>query len=333
MRQLLLLTAATSLSALVLASCSSAAADAAPTNLSGGSDTSFTGEELEITDFVGTLVIKTGPGMQRSVFVEEGLAVSKGELDAPELEQTKDGFRIKGDEVKVKNCSSRNNKYELQIKGHSKRPLEDFPVVTVTAPSDIELDLQIIGGKATIGDVSEADLNVSGCGDIILGDVADELDASINGSGDIQAGDVGGLEAAIRGSGDIFVGQVDGAADMSIAGSGDIATGRVGGSIEAGIAGSGDIRSSGGTDELDVGIRGSGDVRIQDASFETADLSVAGSGDIRVGGTVGDLDIAIAGSGDIMVDKATGEVDVSRVGSGDIVVDGKRWTRKGWVAD
>lgn len=317
-----------------LAACSSATAEAGPAlQLAGAESVSFSGDEIEIEDFIGTIVIETGPGMTLSATLESGVAVAAGELDAPVVRRTKNGVSVEGDDrAKVRNCNTSNGSYHLQIKGHSKRPLSDFPVLRMTAPSNADLDLEIVAGLATIGDVAEADAGVSGCGDITLANVAGELEAGVNGSGDIAAGDVGALSAAIRGSGDIRVGEVAGEAEMSIAGSGDIAVGRVGGEMELNIAGSGDIRAAGGAGELEVNIHGSGDVRIEDGAFGDAELNIAGSGDIRIDGEVRDLAISIAGSGDIRVATATGEVDVSRFGGGDIYVNDKRWTKKGWVA-
>ena len=240
MRALPLLTTLASASALILASCSSGLADADPANGLDGAETGFTGDELELDDFIGTVIVETGPGMNRSVSIQDGEAVSDGELDAPRLKQTSNGFLIEGDDsVKVKSCSPRGDVAMLQLKGHSKRPLVNFPTVRITAPTDIEIELKLKGGNASIADVTEADVSVAGCGDISLNNVTDSLEASINGSGDIFAADVGSLEAAIRGSGDIEANEISGAAELSIAGSGDIQTGRVGGSLDVEISGSG----------------------------------------------------------------------------------------------
>ncbi|MBB35283.1 MAG: hypothetical protein CME88_14845 [Hirschia sp.] len=331
MRQLFLTSAALSLTALGLAACSSASAEVDETPSLAGSAQVGAGGRIEVSDFIGTLIIETGRNKGYSSKSEPGAAVRDGLLDAPGAQALDNGIRIIGDEdVKIKNCSSSGGKHRIQLKGHETRPLSDYPVVRITAPSDAVIDLGMRGGLATIGDLDAAHVSINGCGDVELSDVTGELEVGINGSGDLLSANVGQLNASVKGSGDIVVGDVAGDAQLSIMGSGDIGTGTVNGSISASIRGSGDIRTGGGSGDLDVSIRGSGDVRIDGGEFEDAKLSIAGSGDIKVNASVTDLNVDVAGSGDIRVIAATGKIHASRRGSGDIVVNGKEWTEKGW---
>lgn len=326
--------AAASAVALVLAAgCSSAQADPALAQLAPGGAVETTGK-IVVEDFIGTLVVNTGPGKSFDVKVDQGAAVSAGELDAVDTRATANSVIVRGDDdARIKNCSQNDDKFRLRLKGGDKRDLADFPTVEITAPATAEIELSLRGGLVTLGDLGEADIVVTGCGDIFAGDVSNELDVAINGSGDYTGGGVGELEVAIRGSGDVNIGDVREDADLAIMGSGDINIGHVGGSLDAGVMGSGDIEVLSATGKLDAGIKGSGDITILGGDFDEADLGVAGSGDISVKGTVGELDASVAGSGDIEVETVTGERDVSSWGSGDIVANGQRWTKKGWVDD
>ncbi len=296
----------------------------------------FEGNVIVADDFVGTLIIQTGNFESISATVQIGSAVGEGDLRAPVLKQKPNGLFIQGDErAKVRNCSEakRIEDQTVQIKGKSKRPLSDFPVLRVTAPKDIEIDLQLDGGRMQVGEVALAKTQISGCGDILIGDVAEKLRASITGSGNIMTGHLGELDASLYGSGDMRFGDVVGEAELSISGSGDISTGMIGGEAEISIAGSGGVRSKGGSGSLDVSIAGSGEVDFIDALFENLDVSIAGSGDVRVFGDVGDVDVSILGSGDLNVSDVTGTVSIRQIGSGDIHVNGHKWTKKGWEKD
>ena len=291
------------------------------------------GDNLEISHFIGKIEITTSSGANAiSAELDPGRAVADGVIDSPKIVETSDGLKVMGDsDVKIKNCSHQGGEPQIQIKGHDKRSLDDFPSLKVTAPAGIDLELLLRGGAADIEDVNAASLSIQGCGDVEVGNVANKLEASVSGSGDIDAQTAGSLEASVRGSGDIDVGNVDDDATLNIAGSGEIVVGTLGGALSASIAGSGDIKTAGGDGPLSMTISGSGDIKNSGGSFTDASISIRGSGDVVVDGEVSALDVSVMGSGDIRVKKATGDVSVSNLGAGNINVNGKRWTRKGWV--
>ena len=316
----------------VLASCAIALADA-DSSLSNADDVfSASGSQIEIEDFIGTLVVETSSTSSISVEMMPGEAVAAGEMGVPTLRDTSNGLLIIGDkDAKIRNCSSDGRGgYEFRLKGHERRPLSDFPIIRVAVPENTEIELEINGGVADVESLRAADVHVRECGDVVLGDIEKKLEASISGSGNITAGDVGNASLIVRGSGGIEVGDVDGATKVSIAGSGDVSLGMVNGPVHTSISGSGNVRLGGGAGDLDVGIRGSGDVRIEGGDFADAEISITGSGEVKMSGVVTDLSVSIAGSGDVNIAEASGEISVNRIGGGDIVVNGKRWTGKGW---
>jgi len=237
--------------------------------------------------------------------------------------------------------------------------LKDFPVLKISIPEGVAIELDdaitiasigdlngalIIGGgyvDAVVGDITSAKVSVHSSGDISLGAVRDNLIASIHGSGDIGAKSAGSGSFSVHGSGDINVGNVSGDAKLRIHGSGDIDTGDIIGNVLATIYGSGDIHagavSKGGEIEIngsgdvvmrsingpiDASIRGSGNIGIADGHAKSLKVSVHGSGDFVFDGVSTELTAYIRGSGNIEVAKNTGSLKTS--GRGDIRING-RW--------
>jgi hypothetical protein len=138
--------------------------------------------------------------------------------------------------------------------------------VYITMP---ELDgLGVSGsGKAEVKDAlkgSDLDLNVSGSGRILTGDLnIDRLDCGISGSGNIELegdGNVSRADISISGSGN-FTGEIVSIddADISISGSGNCSC-NVKDALKAGVSGSGNITYSG-NPRIDARVSGSGKVR------------------------------------------------------------------------
>lgn len=85
----------------------------------------------------------------------------------------------------------------------------------------------LIGGSGEIdfssADVSEADVMISGSGDVRTGSM-DRLAVDVNGSGTVRSGDLGSLRAAVNGSGDILYKSVATNPQLRVNGSGSIST-------------------------------------------------------------------------------------------------------------
>ena len=258
-----------------------------------------------VTDFIGVINVTTRPGAQFSADLVPGKAVSAGAIERPDVDVSRNGVAVHGeDPVRIKNCRTKNDKLHIKVKGDKLRPLSDFPVLNITAPTSADMSIEMSGGEAEIGDTKAVTFKLNGCGDVELGNVADLLKIGIHGSGDIVGGDAGVARVSIHGSGDVELEDVAGDADISIHGSGDVEMGDVDGNVDASIHGSGDIDVAGG-------------------DHRKTKVSIHGSGDVDVGGVTGNLSANIHGSGDIETGPVTGEVSGGPHGSGDLTVDGK----------
>lgn len=115
-----------------------------------------------------------------------------------------------------------------------------------------------------------------------IGAIGGSLTASINGSGDIIAQEVTSAQLNIQGSGDIEIGVVNGNATATIQGSGDIKIrdGEIP-SLWATVQGSGDIVIGGTVANAILTVHGSGDIRVKQATGEVS-KNVHGSGNIKV---------------------------------------------------
>ena len=145
------------------------------------------------------------------------------------------------------------------------------------------LKFEVTGSSnSTIGNVSEAHLEMAGSGKLAVGNVAGFLSAETAGSGNIRTGDAAKVKADIAGSGSISVGRVNGPIDVDIAGSGDFSAVSVQGPTKADIAGSGSVSIAGGeANPLKVDIMGSGSVNLGGMAVNPS-VDSMGSGTVHV---------------------------------------------------
>ena len=145
------------------------------------------------------------------------------------------------------------------------------------------LKFEIAGNSnSTVGDVSEAHLEMAGSGKLNVGNVSGAVFAETAGSGDIRVGDAARVKADIAGSGSISVGRVKGPIDVDIAGSGDFSAASVQGPTKADIAGSGSVTiAEGEANPLDVDIMGSGSVTFGGVAVNPK-VDSMGSGSVKV---------------------------------------------------
>jgi len=111
--------------------------------------------------------------------------------------------------------------------------------------TDGAINLSLQGGwKATIGRVSDANLNLQGSGDIDVANVIGALTIAVQGSGSIRVHDGGitNLNATLQGSGDIKVGGTAQNAMLNMQGSGGIDVNHVVNHPAKQVMGSGRIR-------------------------------------------------------------------------------------------
>jgi len=224
--------------------------------------------------------------------------------------------RLRG---RIGNCGSET----VDLRGYGDIPVAELPRITIRAPRSFSID-RAGAGTTEIGATQTLDLEVSGCSDTTVGDVAGELTIDLAGSGQITAGAVGNLDADIAGSGDITVGAVANGANVDIAGSGTVTIASLTGELSSDGAGSGSVSvQAGAITDASIDLVGSGDVTIT-ASVERLDVSIAGSGDVEVNGVVGSIDAEIAGSGSVSAQSVTGTVREESWGSGDVIIGGQR---------
>jgi hypothetical protein len=182
-----------------------------------------------------------------------------------------------------------------------------YPTVTVRLPAGTAVEIKEAIGQALIGDlegplvvnatwlaaevgnVSEAEVELSGRASLKLGRVAGTLRAKLNSSGELATAALGAAEINKSGSGDLRLGPIAGSLKFESAGSGDGEIVSVSGPVEAAINGSGNLSLGGGRAEpLIVRITGSGDFVLNGEAVD-ADLTVSGSGRVVLGATSGTL--------------------------------------------
>lgn len=255
--------------------------------------------ELVIEDFVGTITLKTAANSSLEVTSLE---------NNDDLTQEAEGDRLiinggiaKPDSKKCKGYYgswSWNERKSETFGGYE--DLEDYPKLTITAPSDTVLVIRNSIPFIESGDLGGADLEIQACGKVNMGDISGDIRVELSGSGDVTAGDVENAELNLRGSGDVSIDNAQ-AVTANLTGSGDIVTGNM--------------------TRADLSLRGSGDVEFEDVSG-AVNATLTGSGDINGGDIDGGVEAILRGSGDIELGDVTGPTRLESRGSGDIVVDG-----------
>lgn len=318
-------------SALVIAGVAglaNAATTSSATTLQDGSR--YAGADaVRIANFAGRIEIRTG-GSDVSVAVTN----SGGHVDTPTVNQNGDMVVIDGGlNMRRMRCNSRNNGYQVWEQGESRESLDEYPMLTITAPADLALEIERSLFVGTAEDMASMDIGMSKCGRFEAGNVAGDAEIGISGSGDVRLRNVGGTaDIGISGSGDVFMGTVGGMMDIGISGSGDVEAGHVDGDVEIGISGSGDvelgdvqslsIRISGSGDivadtmngAFSAGISGSGDIRVRGGQAQPFEARINGSGDIDFGGTATNVSVNENGSGDVEINEIEGSIDWRRHG-------------------
>ncbi len=299
------------------------------------STSSYSADALEIEGFIGRIEVRTGGSSGIEVAIS-----NPGEVAADPV-VSENGARViidGGQSMRNMNCSSRNGSLQIGSGGSwwgrgERTSIDEYPVLTITAPDDLALEIRDSAFLGETGDVGSLMVSMNSCGDFRAADVADEAHIRINGSGDVYLEDVGrDVTIDINGSGDVELDTVGGDAEIDIAGSGDVAVADVSGDVGIDINGSGDVRL-GEIGGLAVRISGSGDIIAQEMQGGF-DARINGSGDIQVrGGRAEPFEATISGSGDIRFDGTAANVTVNESGSGDVHVEDVEgpvsWRRNG----
>lgn len=297
------------------------------------SSASYSGDTVSIEGFIGRIEVRTGSAGGIDVSVRN----PGDHADDPQVNQSGNSVAIDGHQsMRNLNCSNRNGTMMIGRGGWgfgNRVNINEYPVLTITAPSDVTLEIRDSAFLGEAGDVGELSVSMNSCGRLEASDVAGEAFVRISGSGDVFLDEVGGRAIVdINGSGDVELASVGADADIDISGSGDVAAADVDGDVEISINGSGDVRL-GEIGGLSVRISGSGDIEASEmqGAFEAR---INGSGDIHVrGGRAEPFEASISGSGDIRFDGTAVNVTVNESGSGDVHVEDVEgsvsWRRNG----
>ena len=233
-----------------------------------------------------------------------------------------------------------------------------YPVIDLQVPSGTPLTIDDMDGKATIGDlnapfriyaasldatigdVTTADIDRFGSGDLAIGNVAGALTATLSGSGDITVASAATVDITKRGSGDVILGSISGTAtaqlrgsgDIQIAaaravdikkrGSGDVELGVIGGQFNYESAGIGDVDVASVDGPVTINATSSGKIHIRGGSADPLRLSLAEYSDFTFDGVAVDPDISVSGASIIKLQEYVGDFQAS--GTGDIRVAGHR---------
>jgi len=261
------------------------------------------GTDLIIEDFIGTVHIVAEDRNDIQV-------TQKKNAGSVEFDRAGSGLTINGgvDDLESEKCKGyygsfgiswfKKDRKEGNFGGYE--DLEDLPKLTISAPRDTNLVIRHSIPFLKAGDLGSADLDISHCGEVELGNIDGPFTASVSGSGDLQAGNAGDADIRVSGSGDVDIGNV-GQMELRISGSGDVSLENAGPSV--------------------ISISGSGDIEMEDISG-SVDLKISGSGDMEAGEIHGDLYYRASGSGNFYADEVNGDLDIVLKGSGEAEIDG-----------
>ena len=177
--------------------------------------------------------------------------------------------------------------------------IADMKGDTWVGDTNARFSLDLRGGDARVGRVSEATVRLTGKGDITLAETAGHLDATVVGSGDIAAAGAQSAQLRIEGSGDIKIGAVNGPFNAVIMGSGDITAAEMNG-------------------PLDVEVFGSGQIRIFRGESSPTRIVMNGTGEVEFDGMAHSPHIIVRGSGSVDIRSVRGETRTERQGDGAI---------------
>lgn len=150
----------------------------------------------------------------------------------------------------------------IAIKGGPRVPKNQVPQITIRAPLAFAVDANGYV-KGMIGPTRALSLDVSGCGDWNVGDVAGRLDLDVSGLGDVDVGRTGSANVELSGLGDVDIASVNGPLSVSASGMGDVDVhGGHATVMKASLSGMGDLSFKGVADSLDADASGMGEISV-----------------------------------------------------------------------
>lgn len=204
------------------------------------------------------------------------------------------------DGKKIRICRGRGEDVVVRVAGVGDVAAKDMPHIVVHAPRDIDVS----AGGAVFGVVGRArnvTLGNAGCGDWTVANVEQRLRINLAGSGDARTGAAGEAQLRVSGSGDVATAEVRGRLDIDMAGSGDVRVKSMAGALDVHMAGSGDVVvEDGRASAMTVSMAGSGNV-VFGGVADTLTARIAGSGDVRARQVTGQVRKTVVGSGTVKI--------------------------------
>ena len=192
---------------------------------------------------------------------------------------------LKGDTELLKQVKVGEDQGNLRIGFEKDAPVVkdiDSLTLNVEMPATLPLELELVGGKAVIGERETEDTRLT-----------------LNGFGDIHVASVKNLESIINGSGEITIDKISGTARLTIRGDGKY------------------ILKEGKISSLDATIEGTGVIKIS-ADVTDANLTSQGAGTMELSSVSGKLTQHTNGSGTIYIKKIKGSLKHKANGKGHI---------------
>lgn len=150
----------------------------------------------------------------------------------------------------------------VAIKGGPRIPKNQVPQIVIRAPLAFFVDANGYV-KGQVGPTRALGLDVSGCGDWTVADVAGRLDLDVSGLGDVNVGRTGSARVNLSGLGDVDIASVNGPLDVSASGMGDVDVhGGHATVMKASLSGMGDLSFKGVADSLEADASGMGEINV-----------------------------------------------------------------------
>lgn len=226
----------------------------------------FTADSVRVENIVGTVQVTVDPAA-RSVTAE--VTGQPHWVDTVRLDQAGGTLSV------VQEAQSRRGRLDK----------DDMVTVLLTLPPGTALAMGNLVGEARVGDLDgPLRLQGSGAAEVEVGRVASaELDLS--GAGDVTLGEVRGrLRGSLSGAGSVEVGPVRGEVRLDVSGFGDVEVEAVQGPVTVQLSGVGDVHIKGGhTPMLVASASGVGNVRF-DGTADDYRADHSGLGSIRING-------------------------------------------------
>lgn len=250
---------------------------------------------LEVSNFIGTVEVKTAPNAEFKVNIEPGKKFTAKES------QFGINHIVRIDEIDTSklSCNTGIGGKTFKISGKTYKP-EDFPKLIVTMPSSDGLRIKNAAIEGVVGDVGGAALELSSCGKVKIGNIAHAIEIEVDGATNVETGNVGEYaRISVDGASSLVMGNIGGMADVSFDGVGSLKALSANG-LRARVDGAGNVQINGGKGPFDVSLEGTGNVNYDGVAIDPR-VRIEGVGNVTVKSFVGNKDVKVDGIGKFKV--------------------------------